>query len=61
MAFDESHYNAKPKTDLDREIARERRRKIKAYQDSQREICLCHCHLNVVCKCLKSYEHCNPS
>jgi hypothetical protein len=64
VAFEESQQRQHNQTRYDEELRREKERRIKVYQGSQKEACPCHCHLEwqgVTCKCIKNCEHCRPA
>jgi hypothetical protein len=64
VAFEESHHRQDKQTRMDVAVLTEKERRIRAYQDSQKETCSGHCHLErhgVTCKCIKNCEHCRPA
>jgi len=64
VAFEESHQQPDTQTRLDAAIQTEKERRIRVYQDGQKETCSCHCHLErhgVTCRCIKNCEHCRPA
>ena len=64
MAFEESPRQPDKQTRMDVAVLTEKERRIRVYQEGQKEACPCHCHLErhgVTCKCIKNGAHCRPA